>query len=222
MLRIKLHPFNYLLLPIITIISISLSKNINELLFIDAIAILILLTAHRNITLKPVFIFSLFMIPSLLSFALSSVLFSEIDQKYFILRIFSLAIISFIYAIHTPYEDLMTNLMQRKLIPINIGFAIIAIGNAFKYLKQEFIMIQLTYQMRFGKRTYSPKIFIPLLIAAARYSHHLSISMYARGINKNRTFLQEKIPFRVANSIFLLLLIMLYMLILGVFNISFF
>lgn len=97
--------------------------------------------------------------------------------------------------LHLPQEQLILDLIQRKIIRVKIGYSFLAVFNAFAFMKQEFTRIQIAYKMRFRKKWLSPQILMPLLVAAARYAHHLSISMYTRGINQDRSYHQSIIKF---------------------------
>lgn len=193
---ISLHPFNFVLIMLVAISGLFISNNLNSYLLITAWAMLILWLTQHRLKWKAMFIFILLLIPAIASFYLSSSLFANTQvatssvnsHLKFSLRLFSLALISYSYTLHLPKEKFILNLLQRRFISVNIGFALLAVFNAFEYLGHEFYKIQLAYQMRFGKKCYSPKIMLPLLVSAARYANTLTISMYARGINQNRTY----------------------------------
>jgi energy-coupling factor transporter transmembrane protein EcfT len=111
------------------------------------------------------------------------------------IRLYLLAMISFGFMLHAPQEKIILNLLQQKLLPVNLGFALLAVNNAVNYLTEEFKRIQIAYQMRYQRRSFSPKIILPLLVAASRYAHHLSISMHSRGLNNVRSYHQPAAKF---------------------------
>lgn len=211
----QLHPFNFAILALISLTGVFLCHTISGYLMICSWSILILWLTQDSLKWKSMLIFMLTLVPAVTSFYISNRLFSTSINSYdgidhginLSVRLFSLALISYIYIIHMPREDFILNLLQRKLISVNIGFAMLAVFNSFAYLGDEFNKIQLAYQMRFGKRIYSPKIFIPLLVAAARYAHTLSISMYARGINNQRTYYTVAKEYRIQDTMIVILTI---------------
>lgn len=198
MLKLDLHPLNYLFIPILGIIAIFTESSITQYVITDALLFCIILISAK-IKLKPIIIFTIFLTPALLSYYLSSYIFNVVQYEInlLIIRLASLSLISFIYVIHMPHDRLINEIMQRKILPIAICFAILATFNAFIYLKDEYNKIQLAYKMRFGKRNISPRMILPLLVSAARYAHHLSISMYSRGLNDKRSFYHKKTPFKL-------------------------
>lgn len=195
----KLHPFNYILLPILGIIGLFNSAHIYAYLLIDIAMLINLIIFHRNLQWKMLAIFVISLIPAIVSFYISSKMFgTNLDAERSVslsTRLFSLAILSYSYILHTPKEELIINLTQRKILNVTIGFSLLAVFNAFEQLSKEFRKIQLSYQMRFGKRYLSPAILFPLLVSAARYAHCLTISMYTRGINNDRSYYSPKIKY---------------------------
>jgi energy-coupling factor transporter transmembrane protein EcfT len=105
-----------------------------------------------------------------------------------IMRYLSIALISYSFAIHTPFAKLFDYLIEHKICSVKIGYSLFAAFNSLIFLSEEFKRIQTAYKMRYGKNFISPLVFISLLTTAARYAHNLSISMYCRGINHYKTF----------------------------------
>ena len=189
------HPLNFLVLPTLFIIAIFSANNIWQYLIILGIAYCNLLLIVRTIKYRILIIFILCFLPVLLAIFISSYFFTDGNSTAKInmanlltARYFSLALISFAYSIHTPFSLVFNYLIERKILSVKIGYAILAAFNSFHFLAQEFGRIQISYKMRYGKNCYSPIILIALLTTAARYAHNLSISMYSRGINKHKTF----------------------------------
>lgn len=213
----NLHPFNYILMPILGIISLFNSNDTYSYLLIDLVMLINLILFHRNLQWKMLAIFVASLLPAIGSFYISSKMFGtnlDTDKSISLsVRLFSLAILSYAYILHTPKEELIINLTQRKILNVTIGFSLLAVFNAFEQLRKEFRKIQLSYQMRFGKRYLSPTILFPLLVAAARYAHCLTISMYTRGINNERSYYAPKIKYTlfdwsilIMNIIFIILI----------------
>lgn len=212
MLKNKLHPFLFLIFALIGIAGIFNLNNSKGYLLTLLLMLCNLLLLNPNLKWKKLGLFSLILVPALAAMFISSYWFvptsniSEINSANptqlhlqhsinLTLRLYSLALISFGFMLHMPKESVLLNLMQRKILSVKIGFSLLAVFNAFEYLANEFQRIQLAYKMRFNKRYLSPKILLPLLIAAARYAHNLSISMYNRGLNQERSYIQPKINF---------------------------
>ena len=212
MLKQKLHPFEFLLLPLLGLVSIfSLHTWQGYLLTLILMALNLVILNHQ-VKLKKLAVFSLILLPALGAMFASSYWFAPADglnvlsgqnnshqqliqSANLTLRLYSLALISFAFMLHMPKESVLLNLMQRKILSVKIGFSLLAVFNAFEYLADEFQRIQLAYRMRFKKNYLSPKILLPLLVAAARYAHNLSLSMYNRGLHQGRSFQQPKINF---------------------------
>lgn len=208
--KLNLHPLNYLLIMMLGIIAIFTANSITQYIVID-IMLFIMIIISSKLKLKPILIFTIFLIPILLSYYLSTYIFNVAKHEVILLivRLMSLSLISFVYVIHIPHYKLMNEIMQRKYLPISICFAILATFNAFTYLKDEYNKIQLAYKMRFGKINISPKLMLPLLVSAARYAHHLSISMHSRGLNEKRSFYYEKTPYKLFDLIIIIALLLL-------------
>ncbi|HLX53551.1 MAG TPA: energy-coupling factor transporter transmembrane component T [Aquella sp.] len=189
------HPMGFLVLPILYIIAIFSANNVWQYLTILGIAYANLLLMVRTVKYRILIIFILCFIPVLLAIYISSYLFTNGDSiakinmaDFLTGRYFSLGLVSFAYSIHTPFSSTFNYLIERKILPVKIGYAILAAFNSFHFLAQEFGRIQISYKMRYGKNCYSPVILIALLTTAARYAHNLSIGMYSRGISKHKTF----------------------------------
>ncbi len=184
-----------MVLPIIFIIAIFSAKNIWQYLGILAITYFNLLLIVGRLKYRMLIIFSLCMLPVLIAVFLSSYFYTDGSVAFKInmakllsVRYFSLGIVSFAYSIHTPYSLTFNYLIERKILPVKIGYSLLAAFNSFHFLAQEFGRIQISYKMRYGKNCYSPIILIAFLTTAARYAHNLSIGMHSRGLDKHKTF----------------------------------
>ena len=191
MSKLTLHPFSYCLIPLIAIIGIFISNSILQYLLILIISSMPVLSTTKEFKYKYLGLFSLSLIPPLFGYLLASYYFSEnslLQNITLVLRLFCLSIISFTYIIHLHSEQLILEFMKRRIISSKVGFALIATNNAFIALHKEFNKIQISYQMRFGKKFISPSIVIPLLL-------------YSRGIMAQRTFYTSKISWYIFDSI---------------------
>ncbi len=212
MLENKLHPLNFVILPLLGIVAIFSTTDIVQYGIIFVIMLVNFSVLCKKPQLKILFLFNLSLIPALLALFVSSYLFASNSEfaNYSLsnhehsrlwlsatlsLRLYLLSLISVSFMLHLPQEQLILDLIQRKIVRVKIGYSFLAVFNAFAFMKQEFMRIQIAYKMRFRKKWLSPKILMPLLVAAARYAHHLSISMYTRGINQDRSYHQPKINF---------------------------
>lgn len=204
----RVHPYLFVIIPAIGIIGVFCAAS-----WLTYGLILLLMFANlplfsRKLQFKRLVIFSLFLLPALSAMFAGSYFYGQVPEHVqslqqngatknqlallLCLRLYALAIISFAFTLHMPRLRLIYNLLQQRLLPLNIGFALIAVNNAISYLKQEFYRIQIAYQMRFQKRSYSPRIILPLLIAAARYAQQLSLSMQIRGLNNQRSYYHQR------------------------------
>lgn len=214
--QINLHPFNFIILQILGLAATFLCNSLHGyLLIITIMFINLVILVRSQLKVKVLFWFSLSLAPALIAMFISSYLFARhadlanlitvqdntilMQSLTLTLRLFTLSLVSFAFMYHMPKEITIQNLMQYRLISVRIGFSLLAVFNAVDYLKSEFARIQIAYQMRYKKRYLSPKIILPLLIAAARYAHSLSISMHSRGLNPNRTYLTERMDFRLTD-----------------------
>ncbi len=210
--KISIHPFNYILIPIVCITSIFCAHTNSQYWLILISGILPLILFKRQLNYKLIALFILSLIPSLIGYILASMYFNHnswLENTTLVIRIFCLSSISFVYVINLDHEALLIELMRRKLISTSMGFALLATNNALLALKQEFHKIQLSYQMRYGKKAYSIKIIIPLLVAASRYAHNISISLHSRGIGRQRSFYREKLDYTRSDYICILSIVII-------------
>lgn len=222
MLEQKLHPLNFIILPLLGIVAIFSATQIIQYAIIFIIMLINFSLICKRPQLKVLLWFNLSLIPPLLALFISSYLFASSSElsNYSLtnlthsrlwlstilsLRLYLLSLISVSFMLHLPQEQLILDLIQRKIIRVKIGYSFLAVFNAFAFMKQEFTRIQIAYKMRFRKKWLSPQILMPLLVAAARYAHHLSISMYTRGINQDRSYYQSIIKFGLYDSGLILL-----------------
>ncbi len=126
------------------------------------------------------------------------------EALFLVMRSGSISVISFAYVISINFEKLVGELMQNFKFPVILGYALLATVNAFDFMKREFLKIRIAYEMRFLKSYYSPKILIPLLVAATRYSQQASLMLESRGLNKRKNFYRK---YKIASKDYLLLVI---------------
>lgn len=206
MLSARFHPLNFIIIPLIWLSAAFSAKHAycyGLILFIAGLNLVIL---NTKISWRNLGWFSVCLSPALAALFISSYLFvgpipttmhiSKEDHLMFscilCLRLFTLSIVSFAYMYHLPKERVILSLAQTKILPVKIAYSLLAVFNAFTYLGQEFKRIQLAYQMRYQQLKIAPIVIFPLLVAAARYAHSLSISMYNRGLNQNRSYYNQQ------------------------------
>lgn len=197
MLSNKLHCLNYLIIPVFWLVVTVATKSIYGYGLIFIAVMIDALILIRKINWLHLAWFGILLIPALVAMFTSSYIFgnekAQAGQPWLLsmsmsLRLFLLSITSFVFIYHMPKEKVIETLAQRRILPVKIAYSLLAVFNAFSYLGAEFQRIKLAYQMRFQKFTPSPLIIMPLLVAAARYAHSLSISMYTRGLNQERSY----------------------------------
>lgn len=194
----RTHPITFVILLFVYVNGCLFINDISmrsvyqyiSLIFLSILNLLFL----SKLKWKNVLWFTLSLIPVLIATFISSYAFAATSNNKLQLaqnlttRILSIAIISFIYSTHTPYPALINYLMQRKFLGVRIGYSLLAVFNSFTYLTSEFLRIRAVYKIRYHKKYLSPRIIIPLFISASRYAHRVSISLYSRGLNENKTF----------------------------------
>jgi energy-coupling factor transporter transmembrane protein EcfT len=213
MQNLKFNQLNYLITPILLLAATALYSSYQGYLFCLLIAMINLLLLTREIHWKKLLLFCLCLSPAIGASYLTGHLFTasndlEISQTNALnlsIRLFTIAMISFAFIIHMPKEKIMLELMQRKILPVTIGFGLLSTLNAFSHFADEFRRIQIAYQMRYQRSFYSPKIILPLLVASARYAQNVSISMFNRGLNKNRSYVHKIDKFGAIDYLLLLL-----------------
>lgn len=211
--NLKFNQLNYLITPILLLAATVLYSSYQGYLFCLLIAMINLLILTREIHWKKLLLFCLCLSPAIGASYLTGHLFTagndlEINQTNALnisIRLFTIAMISFAFMIHMPKEKIMLELMQRKILPVAIGFGLLSTLNAFSHFADEFRRIQIAYQMRYQRSFYSPKIILPLLVASARYAQNVSISMFNRGLNKNRSYVHKIDKFGAIDYLLLLL-----------------
>lgn len=211
--NLKFNQLNYLITPILLLAATALYSSYQGYLFCLLIAMINLVLLTRGIHWKKLLLFCLCLIPAVGASYLTGHLFtasndlemSQTNALNLSIRLFTIAMISFAFMIHMPKEKIMLELMQRKILPVTIGFGLLSTLNAFSHFADEFRRIQIAYQMRYQRSFYSPKIILPLLVASARYAQNVSISMFNRGLNKKRSYLHKIDKFGAIDYLLLLL-----------------
>ena len=215
MLKTQLQVLHFLLLPLLWLgVTLVVNTGLAYLLILVVVSVNLRLLA-QPLHYRRLLYFSLSLVPALIAMLLSSYFFGapltapglnawgltpQLQQSLHLsLRLYTLAMVSFSFVCHMPQQEVILTLLQWRLLPLKIGFALLAVFNAFSYLAQEFQRIQLAYQMRYQRRLLTPRIILPLLVAAARYAHNLNISIYTRGLNNQRSYYYQAPAFSLCD-----------------------
>ena len=128
MLKQKLHPFEFLLLPLLGLVSIFSMHIWQGYLLTLLLMALNLVILNSQVKLKKLAVFSLILLPALGAMFASSYWFAPADGLNMLtrqnnshqqliqsanltLRLYSLALISFAFMLHMPKESVLLNLM---------------------------------------------------------------------------------------------------------------
>lgn len=197
-----MHPLNFIVLNILYICTIYKISYCPYYIVILILAYLNLNILTKQIRYRNIGIFLIGMLPIMIVAFLSSYLYaknsnSAIHTAFFLsFRYFCLTLIAFSFSIHIPYTALLSYLMQRKILSINIGYALLAAFNSLSHLGEEFNRIRLSNKMRSNKWIINPGTLISLLVATVRYAQNLSINLHNRKLNPHKTFVMKINPLK--------------------------
>ncbi|MBF0443054.1 MAG: hypothetical protein HQK54_14195 [Oligoflexales bacterium] len=232
MRKTDVHDMTLLLLSLFYVAAVLVSESclIDLMLVLFSLMNILLM---RKVKWRGISIFFLVMLPACLSVFVSSALFSGtspdggskilfraagiiVDDRaatlalFLTVRSFALAYISFVFVIHTDFEGVIRYAMQYLGLPLRIGYSLLAMTNAFAFMRGELYRIQDACRMRFLRRNLSPKIIVPLMVGAARYAFVAGLSMEIRGLNPKKTFVIK--ARRLSTSDFITLILNLFLL----------
>ncbi len=182
----------------------------------------------RNIKIKYLLVFSIYMLPTTIGMFISALIFAKSSSGAIInfwgmnfiannlelainlaLRTFCLAWVSFLFIIHVNFTHCVLYAMQYLKLPVKIGYALLAMINAMAYIKQEFIRIRIAQKMR-GLPQYNPlHLMYPLMISASRYAYVCGISLESRGLNSDKSFVRQVTSWKYSDSLILLINILI-------------
>lgn len=221
--KFYVNDFVLLFLSFLYVFTLLLTDNAQLSLFLSFLALLNV-ALFRELKIKYLLFFLLTIFPGLLVIFIVSTVFSKIPENSdainslwkiggikiyainldtaikMVVRTFSLSLCSFVFILHIHFEKAALCAMKTLHLPVKIGYPIIAMSNAFKVLSAEFSRIRMAYRLRFGNNIHVFKMIYPLLISASRYASVCAMSLEARGLNENKTFLTECTPWHFFDS----------------------
>ena len=175
----------------------------------------------RTLKVKYLIIFSFCMLPTTIGMFITALIFStnysvpiftyrnlEIPLAL-AMRTFCIAWVSFVFIIHINFTNSVLYAMQYLKLPVKIGYALFAMINAITHIKAEFFRIRIAQKMRAISSINPLNIIYPLLISASRYAYVCGISLEARGLNAQKSFVRQSPRWRKCDSIILIINILL-------------
>lgn len=197
MLKLKRFAVHQLALVIMSVAYLILALISNKLGLFYLLIILAYININIYIRIKW---FRLFMLlGGLVIFAITSyisaILF-KLDNKvevvgYIVSRIAALSIGSYLFITSLNFEELIIYLMQVNCLPITLGYAILGGINSLNNISSEFNKIKQVASMRYSGYKVFFKVLYPLLVSTIRHAMQVGITLEARGLNKNKTFLYQ-------------------------------
>ncbi len=118
------------------------------------------------------------------------------------IRMISLFACSTIPILHLNFNDITIFAMRKLHCPVKLGYAILMIDNAFRFLYKEFLRIRLAYKMRFVKNI-NIAVLYTLVISAIRYASISAMSLSIRNLNDKKTFVNPGIIWNISDTILL-------------------
>lgn len=110
-------------------------------------------------------------------------------------RVNMLTCISILTAMCLDFPKMLVYLMSKHKLKPRIGYAILVAINSIALLKAEKERIDIVMKLRHIKTHRKVFIAIPLLIFAIRHANRAAIALVARGLNDNKTYINDyKIP----------------------------
>lgn len=110
---------------------------------------------------------------------------------YLMVRAMSLSLISFAFLTAISYDRLIYSMIRNLRFPVMWGYALLAAFNSTAKLKSEFLRIRQASILRFSKKPLFYFYLLPLLVSATRYSQQAAMSMQARGLNNEKSFIVD-------------------------------
>lgn len=221
--RIAIHDLYLIILALAYLTIIILNQNVAFYWIILGCAFLNV-SMFRQIKFKLLFMLTLWLIPLSIAIVVTSYLFVKTSFDTLAIRLFSrnvsITLTTVMISSAIDFEQLLLYLMQRKVLPVKLGYPLLAMMNSLSFLLDEFKRIKDTYLMRFGRKKYSIRILYPVLVSAARYAFDAGISLESRGLNQNKTYVRLVQSFKLSETVYLITNIMFLTAIFVLFNYS--
>jgi len=116
---------------------------------------------------------------------------NSFDNALFLsIRTFCLSFVSILTVSVLDYEKLIYSLMQQFRLTPFIGYPLLAVFQSFDNIGEEYKKIRFAALMR-GHRISPFAVILPLLVSSSRYAFQLGISIHSRGLNRDKTYLNE-------------------------------
>jgi|GEM_PF-6544170 len=194
MKRLDLHPAHRLFFTFFFLCLFPFIKNIEIIAIYSSLLFLLNTTTFFNHTFKAF----LFALPYFfLNFFWTGQDYSISIANFF--RIFFLCLVSFSSLGLEEIEKIFLYLMQRKIIPIEIGYAILSGLNSLQDLKQHFFRVRACAKMR--KKRPSPLFLLfPVLVYSLSKAQIMAFSMKSKGINSQKIFYFDYLPTKKQNK----------------------
>jgi hypothetical protein len=218
---LKFHPIQYIVIAITQTLALGLSRSYIDIFINTVLALTSVVIVSHKFRVVEILKFILTALPLATGVFIISYLFAIDGYSRFQLailiglRMLCLSIVSFVCMAHLPYNRLIIDLMQRGLLDIKFGYALLAISMVFRTIKYDFRKILYLSKVRKLNSKYT---ILPLMISAAGYSQVYAISLYSRGLSEKKTFYQPLISFGAADF----LLLTIHIVVLSYFLFSYF
>ena len=173
MLAKKIHVLDFMFVPLLWLITILLTERISAYILILAISTANLLLMTNKIQFKKLGWFCLSLIPVVLAMFLSTYWFAKstagmdiVQFKLLLagslsLRLLVLSLVSFAFMLHARSDKIILYLIQRKILNVKVGYALLSAFNTFNYLGGSFSVYSWLIACATGATSYRPKFFCP-------------------------------------------------------------
>ncbi len=128
------------------------------------------------------------------------------NSKILFLRLFFLSSISLTSSAVIDYHQLLMFFMQKKILPVIVGYPILIAINSISLLKDEQERIDINAKFRGLKWHKRIFIFLPLMVFAIRHSQRGAMALMTRGLNQDKSYFNNFTPVFFDLFIFLLFL----------------
>lgn len=221
--RIAIHDLYLIILALAYLAIIILNQNIAFYWIILACGFLNI-SMFRRVKYKLLFVLTLWLIPLAIAIVITSYFFVKTTFDTSVIRLFSrnvsLTLTTVMISSAIDFEQLLLYLMQRRVLPVKLGYPLLAMMNSLSFLLAEFKRIKDAYLMRFGSKKYSIRMLYPVLVSAARYAFVAGISLESRGLNQHKTYVRPVRSFKLSETIYLITNIMFLTALFVLFNYS--
>lgn len=199
---LRFHPIQFLIIATTQSIALGLSRDYIGIVLNTILAITSIVIISHRFNIFEFLKFVLAALPLAIGVFITGYMFAIHNHSrleiaaILAFRMLCLGIVSFVCMAHLPYTKLITDLIQRRILNVKFGYALLAISMVYNTIKYDFRKILYLSKVRGLNSRY---ITLPLLISAARYSQVYAVSLYSRGLSESKTFYQPLIAFGAAD-----------------------